>query len=168
MPCYKVRYNAGMGLDIHMYQCFCFLAKFVGCVALLSVCLVEVYRMPALRIGVGWDGERGDWRGKKDRDSTWPKIGLLGRSQRACNEQPILSQSMMQRWLSYRTTVILIDRCTAASKAAAVAALTALLQLSGCSWFGEFLVGKQTDVSHKTASSRVSSTHLSMFRSPLV
>ena len=50
-----------MGLDIHMYQCFCFLAKFVvGCVALLSVCLVEVYRMPALRIGVGWDGERGD------------------------------------------------------------------------------------------------------------
>ena len=115
--------------------------------------------------GLGW--ERGDWRGKKGRDSTWPKTGLLGRSQPTCSERPILSQSTMQGWLSYPQDDIVIltaDRCAAASKAAAVAALTVCTDTAlrvGLVWG---VSGGETEsyMQYKTASSRVSSTYLNV------
>ena len=79
----------------------------------------------------------------------------------------------MQRWLSYPQDDIVIlaaDRCAAASKAAAVAALTVRTVAALRVGFVWGVSGGETEsyMQYETASSRVSSTLLSMFRSPLV
>lgn len=79
----------------------------------------------------------------------------------------------MQRWLSYPQDDIVIlaaDRCAAASKAATVAALTVCTVAALRVEFVWGVSGGETEsyMKYETASSRVSSTHLSMFRSPLV
>jgi len=121
---------------------------------------MEVCRRPALRIGVGWDGREVTEGGKKagipldQRQACWGDLSPHAVSGPFCH-----NPRCRDGWVTLTT-----DRCAAASKAAAVTALTVCTDTAlrvGLVWG---VSGGETEsyMQYKTASSRVSSTYLNV------